>query len=271
MKPVSIILLVFISSLIVTQSRDLELHSQLVECQRNSTNHSESLKEDLVNCKQNYTVQSEDASIRLLKQSQLIETCEQNYTVQSNLLEDASKKLLKQSQLIETCEQNYTAQASLLEDASNKLLIYKKQSQLIESVDNQIEQMETCSMKLKEYCELKSKRKYKLTESERSKMNRFLKYLGCNNVISEHHYHRTFVSFNDKLKSLLRTKENLIGLLISGDFKALEKEQERLKDLPFTKCQFICDLEEQEVDTNSDFYKKITDTAWNIYERVFCS
>ena len=242
MKPVSIILLVFISSLIVTPSRDLELHSQLAECQRNSTNHSKSLKEDLANCKQ-------------------------NYTVQSNLLEDASKKLLKQSQLIK----NYTAQCSLLKDASKKLLIYKKQSQLIESVDNQIEQMETCSMKLKEYCELKSKGKYKLTESERSKTNRFLKYLGCSNIISEHHYHRTFVSFNDKLKSLLRTKENLIGLLISGDFKALEKEQERLKDLPFTKCQFICDLEEQEVDTNSDFYKKITDTAWNIYERVFCS
>ena len=126
-----ICMLVFISSLIVTQSR--ELHGQLIECQRNSTNHVESLKEDLVNCKQNYRVQSnllDDTSKKLLKLSQLIETCEHNYTAQSSLLEDASKKLLKVSQLIETCEKNYTAQSSLLEDTSKKLL---KLSQLIET------------------------------------------------------------------------------------------------------------------------------------------
>ena len=258
MKPVSIILVVFISSLIVTQSR--ELHGQLIECQQNSTNHVESLKEDLVNCKQNYTVQSN----LLEEQSQLIETYKQNYTVQSNLLEE-------QSQLIETYKQNYTVQSNLLKDASKKLLIYKKQAQLIETVDNQVEQMEICSMRLKEYCELKSKGESKLTESERSKMNRFLGNLGCSKVISEHHYHRTFVSFNDKLKNLLKTKEYLVGLLISGDFKVMEKEQKQLKDSPFTKCQFMCDLKEQEIDTNSDLYKKVKDAAWNIYQRVFCS
>ena len=125
-------------------------------------------------------------------------------------------------------------------------------------------------MKLKEYCELKSKGESKLTEYERDKMNRFLRYLGCNKAISNNHYHRTFVSFNEKLKSLLETKEYLVELLISGDFKVMETTQDQLKDLPFTKCQFICDLEEREVDTNSDLYKKITDATWNIYQRIFC-
>ena len=140
--------------------------------------------------------------------------------------------MLKLSQLIETCEQNYTAQCicNLLEDAFKQVRIYKKQSQLIETVDNQVEQMEMCSMKLKEYCELKSKGESKLTEYERDKMNRFLRFLSCSKVITEHHYHRTFVSFSDKLKSLLKTKEYLVELLISSDFKAMETTQEQLKD-----------------------------------------
>ena len=108
-----------------------------------------------------------------------------------------------------------------------------------------------------------------ITEPERNKMGRFLMYLGCNKVISEHHYHRTFTSFNNKLKGLLHTKEMHIGLLIRDDFKEMEKVQEQEKHLPFTKCQFICDLEEEEVDTNSGIYKKVADATWNIYQKVF--
>ena len=185
--------------------------------------------------------------------------CQQNSTNHS--------KLLKED--LANCEQYYTTQSNLLEDASKQLLTYKRQSQLIENVDNQVDQMEMCSMKLKEYCDLKSKAESKsLAEHERNKMNRYLKYLGCSKVISEHHYDRTIASYNTKLRSLLETKEMFIVLLIRGDFKEMEKVQAQQKDLPFTKCQFICDLEE--VNANSDFYKRFTDATWNIYQRVFC-
>ena len=81
--------------------------------------------------------------------------CQQNSTNHS--------KLLKED--LANCEQYYTAQSNLLEDASKQLLTYKRQSQLIETVDNQVDQMETCSIKLKEYCDLKSKGESKsLTE-----------------------------------------------------------------------------------------------------------
>ena len=101
-------------------------------------------------------------------------------------------------------------------------------------------------------------------------MNRYLMHLGCSKVISEHYYDRTIASYNTKLRSLLETKEMFIALLIRGDFKEMEKVQVQQKDLPFTKCQFICDLEEEEVNANSDIYKRFTDATWSIYQRVFC-
>ena len=132
--------------------------------------------------------------------------------------------------------------------------------------------MDTCNLKLKEYCELRSKEK-SLTEFERGKMRRLLEYLGCNkDQLSEHHYHvhRTFKSFNVKLISLMDTKEMLIGLLIRAEFKEMEKAQEKEKHLPFTKCQFVCDLKEEDIDSGSGFFRRIAEGGWNVYQRIFC-
>ena len=95
-------------------------------------------------------------------------------------------------------------------------------------MDKQIEQMDTCSLKLKEYCDLKSKGK-SLTEFEKDRISRFIPYFGCNRELSKHHYHRTFTSFNIKLKSLMDAKERLISLLIRGELEEMKKEQEKGK------------------------------------------
>ena len=271
--------------LITCEQNSVKLQSQLSTCDQNAVElhvrelhgkaceqNSVELKGQLFTCKQNYE-EFRDTYINdsnWLKNQ--INSCKQDY---DRVLDDANKYKEELSKLdhetvsqlnksLEKCEHNYALLSTQIH------IIYDKQSKLIESVDSQIEQMDVCNLKLKEYCDLQSKVK-SLTEFERNKLGRLLEYLGCDRELSEHHYQRTFNSFNVKLISLMDTKEMLIGLLIRAEFKEMEKEQEKEKYLPFTKCQFVCDLQEEEVKSGSGFFRKITEGGWNIYQRIFCT
>ena len=259
---------VFLANIcICLQMQKRESDGQLFTCEQNSVK----VLSHLSTCDQNFEQLRETYVKEFNSLKNQINSCKQD---NDRLLDDVHKGKEELSKLkaaavgqlkksLEKCEQNYTL-------LFTQMQIYDGQSKLIESVDSQIEQMDTCNLKLREYCELQSKVK-SLTEFERNKMRRLLEYIGCDKELSEHHYLRTFKSFNAKLISLMETKEMLIDLLIRAEFKEMEKQQEKEKYLPFTKCQFVCDLQEEAVNSGSGFFRKITEGGWNIYQRIFCT
>ena len=155
-----------------------------------------------------------------------------------------------------------------LESVIKQLAVFTNYSQLLESVYNQVEQMETCRLKLKEYCELKGKDK-SISKFEKGTMKRFENYIGCKEQLSKNYYGRILSSYDIKLDKLLEVREKLVGLLITGNLSEMEKEQEKEKYLPFNNCQFLCELEEQEETTNSDYFEKAKDATWSILQRVY--
>ena len=228
------------------------------------------------------------------------------YTIQSSLLDDTNKKqkithkeleqlskeikkerqdllrlnlscITAKQQLKEhlaSCEENYTvisyslqSETKQLESVTKQLAVFTNHSQLLESVYNQVEQMETCRIKLKEYCEFKNKDE-SLTKFEKGTMKRFENYIGCKERLSKNYYGRILSSYAIKLDKLLEVQEKLVHLLIKGDVKEMEKAQEKEKYLPSNNCQFMCELEEQEEATKT-YFEKVKDATWSILQKAF--
>ena len=182
-------------------------------------------------------------------------SCQENYTVKSDLLQSKIK------QLEDVIKQ--------LETVNKQLAVFTNYLQLLESVYNQIEQMETCRVKLKEYCELKGKGE-SVTKFEKNTMKRFENHIGCKERISKNHYGRVFPSYTLKLDILLEIQEMLVDLLLTGNLKEMENVLEQEKSLPFNKCQFMCELEEQEEETTkTNYFEKAKNTTWSVLQRVF--
>ena len=275
----------------ITNPLDQSIHS-IIEQNKSCQIAEVRLQNDLRNCvqdiidlNQSYTIQSgllndtkEKQEIAVKKLEQLSEevTKERQDFQWQNLSCMTSERRLKRD--LASCEENYTNSLESktkqlenvtkeLESVTKQLAVFTNHLQLLESMYNQVEQMEACRIKLKEYCELKSKGE-SLTKFEKDTMKRFENYIGCKKRISKNYYGRIVSSYAIKFDKLLEVQEMLVGLLISGNLKEMEKVQEQEKYLPFNNCQFICELQEEEA-TETNYFEKVKDAVWSILQRSF--
>ena len=275
----------------MTNPLDQSIHS-IIEQNKSCQVAEVRLQNDLRNCVQNNT----DLNKNYMIQSGLLDDTKEKQEITSKELEQLSKEIKKerkdfqwqnlscvttQQQLkkdLASCKENYTytleSKTKQLENVTKELKSKTKQLsvftnhlQLLKSVYNQVEQMETCRIRLKEYCELKNKGE-SLTKFEKGTMERFESDIGCKRRISKNFYDRIIFSYTIKFDILLEAQEMLVNLLITGSLEKMAKVQKQEKYLPFNKCQFICELEEQEP-TETNYYEKVRDATWSILQRIF--
>ena len=268
----------------VTNSLDQSIHS-IIEQNKLCQEAEVRLQNNLSNCVQdntdlnkNYTIQSgllNDTKEKLEITSKDLEQLSEDFQRQ-NLSCVTTEQQLKKD--LASCEENYTYTLESntkqlenvtkeLESKTKQLSVFINHLQLLESVYNQVAQMEICRIKLKEYCELNSKGE-SLTKFEKGTMMRFERDIGCKGI-SKNYYGRILSSYTIKLDKLLEVQEMLVGLLITGNLEEMEKVQEQEKYLPFNNCQFICELGEQEEATKTNYFEKVRDATWSILQGIF--
>ena len=266
--------------------------SCLVEKQRLEMDLGE-CKQNLRDSRENYTTEvqrlanmKKEKDVAVSEKDQIKNDYEQSYTnveLEKNIMFKQKKScLVEKGQLqgrLIRCRINSIELKSLLNNATNKskqLATYIEHLQLLEVIDNHTRELHTCRVWLKEYCTLKQKSST-LDKYDNDTMNTFAEWLGCEDpLLDASHYDKILPSFTRRVKSILEVREMLEQMLIKGDFKAMRKAQEGVKNLPSEKCKFLCTYNEDEENKESDdesssFAAKAFEGGWNIFTRIWWS
>ena len=183
------------------------------------------------------------------------------------IMQDKNKRQDKQLADIQI-EKNDLIQAldntrNELGTSKGKLNSYKMYLEFIGSIANVIHNMDMCKSYLEVYCYCSMNKNAKCAE-------RYYKYLNCKDAIPENHYTTIKGPYIELLDQVLTLKTNLTQLLINGNFELLEEVYEANKDFPMDNCQFICDLDVENV--NSKFAEskwKFFEDGWKFFSRYF--
>ena len=162
----------------------------------------------------------------------------------------------------ETLQRNYTALKKLLHLLEYNAGVYQDHLNSINTIEKQIRDMELCYLYLENYCKLKARGSLR-GEDENEEMNALANYLDCKKEIPADYHVKIRNSFQQLVKIMLDFQARLINLVITGDFKKMEAEQQHTTSALAETCHFICNLEEiQSAET-------VFEIGWLMFKKLF--